>query len=58
MTAAATIYRDSLDPRHDFPGSDDGGRRASAIYTPIATAKLNDIDPQAWLADGLPADLN
>jgi transposase len=28
-----------------------GGRRAAAIYTLIATAKLNDIDPQAWLAD-------
>jgi len=31
-------------------GSDDGGRRAAAIYSLIATAKLNDIDPQAWLA--------
>ena len=30
-----------------------GGRRAAAIYTLIATAKLNDIDPQAWLADML-----
>src|SRR5690349_1069238 len=30
-----------------------GGRRAAAIYTLIATAKLNDIDPQAWLADVL-----
>jgi hypothetical protein len=27
--------------------------RAAAIYTLIATAKLNDIDPQAWLADVL-----
>ena len=34
-------------------GSDEGGRRAAAIYTLIATAKLNDIDPQAWLADVL-----
>ncbi len=34
-----------------FAGSDEGGRRAAAIYTLIATAKLNDIDPQAWLAD-------
>jgi transposase len=31
-------------------GSDEGGRRAAAIYTLIATARLNDIDPQAWLA--------
>ena len=36
-----------------FAGSDEGGRRANAIYTLIATAKLNDIDPQAWLADVL-----
>jgi hypothetical protein len=34
-------------------GSDEGGRRAAAIYTLIQTAKLNDIDPQAWLADVL-----
>jgi transposase len=33
-----------------FAGSDEGGRRAAAIYTLIATAKLNNIDPQAWLA--------
>jgi transposase len=36
-----------------FAGSDEGGRRAAAIYSLIATAKLNDIDPQAWLADVL-----
>ena len=36
-----------------FAGSDEGGRRAATIYTLIATAKLNDIDPQAWLADVL-----
>jgi transposase len=34
-----------------FAGSDDGGRRAAAIYTLTETAKLNDIDPQSWLAD-------
>ena len=33
--------------------SDRGGERAAAIYTLIATAKLNNIDPQAWLADVL-----
>jgi transposase len=39
--------------RHNwtFAGSDDGGRRAAAVYTLIETCKLNDIDPQAWLAD-------
>jgi transposase len=36
-----------------FCGSDRGGERAAAIYTLVATAKLNDIDPQAWLADVL-----
>jgi transposase len=28
-------------------------RRAATLYTLIATAKLNDVDPQAWLADVL-----
>jgi transposase len=36
-----------------FAGSDNGGRRAAANYTLIETAKLNDIDPRAWLADVL-----
>ncbi len=36
-----------------FAGSDEGGRRAAAIYSLIQTAKLNDVDPQAWLADVL-----
>jgi hypothetical protein len=36
-----------------FAGSDDGGRRAAAIYTLIATGKLNHIDRQDWLADVL-----
>ena len=36
-----------------FAGSDRGGRRAAAIYSLIVTAKLNDVDPQAWLADVL-----
>ena len=36
-----------------FAGSDAGGRRAAALYTLIETAKLNDVDPQAWLADVL-----
>jgi len=34
-----------------FAGSDLGGCRAAAIYTLIETAKLNDVDPQAWLSD-------
>jgi transposase len=36
-----------------FAGSDRGGERAAAIYTLLQTAKLNDVDPQAWLADVL-----
>jgi transposase len=36
-----------------FAGSDRGGERAAAVYTLIETAKLNGIDPQAWLADVL-----
>ena len=36
-----------------FAGSDRGGERAAAIYSLIVTAKLNDIDPEAWLADVL-----
>jgi transposase len=36
-----------------FAGSDRGGERAAVMLTLIHTAKLNDIDPQAWLADVL-----
>jgi len=34
-----------------FAGSDRGGERAAVMYTLIQSAKLNDVDPQAWLAD-------
>jgi transposase len=36
-----------------FAGSERGAERAALIYTLIGTAKLNDLDPQAWLADVL-----
>ena len=36
-----------------FAGSDRGGERAALLYSLIVTAKLNDVDPQAWLADVL-----
>jgi transposase len=36
-----------------FAGSDRGGERAAAMYSRIVTAKLNDVDPRAWLADVL-----
>ena len=36
-----------------FCGSDRGGRRAAAMYSLIVSAKMNDVDPQVWLADVL-----
>ena len=36
-----------------FVGSDAGGERAAAIYSLIETAKLNGVNPQAWLTDVL-----
>ncbi|WP_237482852.1 IS66 family transposase [Lichenibacterium dinghuense] len=36
-----------------FAGSDRGGQRAAFFNSLIVTAKLNDVDPQAWLADVL-----
>jgi transposase len=36
-----------------FAGSDAGGRRAAAMYSLIETAKLNGLNPQAYLADVL-----
>ncbi|KAF0172542.1 MAG: insertion sequence transposase protein, partial [Rhodobacteraceae bacterium] len=36
-----------------FAGSPRGGDRAAFMYSLIVTAKMNDIDPQAWLADVL-----
>jgi transposase len=36
-----------------FAGSDRGGERAAIMLTLIHTAKLNDVDPQTWLADVL-----
>ncbi|SFJ27422.1 transposase domain-containing protein, partial [Albimonas pacifica] len=36
-----------------FIGSEAGGRAAAIAYTLIETAKLNGVDPTAWLADTL-----
>ena len=36
-----------------FCGSDRGGRRAAAMYSLVVTAKMNRVDPQAWLTDVL-----
>lgn len=32
-----------------FAGADSGGERAAAIDSLLGTAKLNGIDPEAWL---------
>lgn len=34
-----------------FAGSDDGCERAAAIYSLIGTAKLNGLDPEAYLRE-------
>jgi hypothetical protein len=34
-----------------FAGSDKGGARAAILATLIETAKLNGVDPEAWLSD-------
>lgn len=36
-----------------FAGSDAGGERAANLYTLIGTAKLNELDPEAYLRDVL-----
>jgi len=36
-----------------FAGSDTGGERAAAIYSLIGTAKLNGLDPEAYLREVL-----
>ena len=36
-----------------FMGSDEGGKSAAILYTLIETAKMNGVDPQAWLTDVL-----
>ena len=36
-----------------FMGSDAGGERAAAVYSLVETAKLNGLDPQAYLRDVL-----
>src|SRR5271165_7068086 len=38
---------------HHDVASDRGGQRAAAMYSLIMTAKMNGVDPQAWLADVL-----
>ena len=39
------------DTRHHDVASDRGGDRAAVLYTLIESAKLNRLDPEAYLAD-------
>jgi len=43
----------AADSGHDRLATDRGGERGAAMFTLIETAKLNHVDPQAWLADVL-----
>ena len=36
-----------------FVGSEAGGKAAAIVYTLIETAKINTVEPHAWLADTL-----
>ena len=36
-----------------FAGSDSGGERAAAIYTLVVTARLNGLNPEAYLKNVL-----
>jgi hypothetical protein len=36
-----------------FVGSEGGGKAAAIAYTLVETAKLNGVDPQAWLTNVL-----
>jgi transposase len=36
-----------------FAGADSGGDRAAAMYTIVQTAKMNDLNPEAYLRDTL-----
>ena len=48
MRSIALGRKDNL-----FMGSEGGGKSAAIAYTLIETAKLNGVDPQAWLTDTL-----
>lgn len=39
----------SVDVNYLFAGADSGGERAAAIYSLVGTARLNGIDPEAYL---------
>ena len=41
------------DTRHHDVASESGGKSSAIAYTLVETAKLNGVDPQAWLTDVL-----
>ena len=43
----------ALGRKYLFAGSDTGGERAAAIYSLIGSAKLNGLDPEAYLHEVL-----
>src|SRR5262249_14274874 len=52
MPAAGTLRGIALGRKSWlFAGSDRGGERAAGVDTLIQTARLNDVDPQAWLVN-------
>src|ERR1700722_11617343 len=60
MTSAHKADGTDSKPRSRVPSTghhdvalDRGADRAAVMATQIVTAKLNDVDPQAWLADVL-----
>ncbi len=53
IVASASVRISGGSSNYLFVGSQTGGKSAAIAYTLIETAKLNGIDPQAWLADTL-----
>ena len=49
----ARPMKSAFDGTYLFAGSDCGADRAAALYSLIETAKLNGLDPEAYLRDGL-----
>jgi transposase len=43
----------NAETRHDAPGSDSGGEHWALVAMLIQTAKVNKLDPLAWLTDVL-----
>ena len=53
MSSSAPCGPSRSGENHLFAGSDEGGRHWAVHASLIETAKMNDLDPQAYLADVL-----